>query len=517
MAFIQFQLRRGTAAEWTSANPTLAAGEMGVETDTQKFKIGDGTTAWNTLDYGGLVGATGSAGANGADGTDGEGVPVGGTTGQVLAKSSNTDYDTEWVAQTGGGSSTLDGLTDVDVSAPGSGDFLQYDGVEWIAHNLVADDVDGLFVGTWVGNTPYNTGDIVAVSDDSNNDQADAFNEHYSVYRAKQDLLFGSPDPRTFPEVWDFVSGYQRTSTNFTYVGTKDPDVDSLDNFDVFNQGAGTGLSFFVDGQVVPFASETGFNAPPIGTVFADPVGWSAGEYVQGLLVEYTFPNSSVGVFQANTTTSTEPTQSGDWDFVDVNPRFVNNLQLGELGDLSNVFTAVDTLASGNVLTYNAAFNSWQPATAPKHTFTYSGVVPGTGSDNTTITGASTPLSHISPSANYAVLNPIYLLHPGTVEITLNVWDDQDPSDYRIVEYLYYVNGLDTAEVSETVVVASTNLTDFDISVSVSDYSNGNLSISNIISVNVLTTSRTEEQWPVFVSVRPRFDAAVAPDEAFGS
>lgn len=55
----QIQLRRGTAASWTSANPTLAAGEMGVETDTGKAKIGNGVTAWNSLSYS-LTGATGT-------------------------------------------------------------------------------------------------------------------------------------------------------------------------------------------------------------------------------------------------------------------------------------------------------------------------------------------------------------------------------------------------------------------------------------------------------------------------
>jgi hypothetical protein len=43
--------RRGTAAEWTSANPVLAAGEIGFETDTTKFKFGDGTTAWADIPY----------------------------------------------------------------------------------------------------------------------------------------------------------------------------------------------------------------------------------------------------------------------------------------------------------------------------------------------------------------------------------------------------------------------------------------------------------------------------------
>jgi len=47
----QIQLRRGTAAQWTSTNPTLAAGEQGFETDTGKIKIGDGSTAWTGLSY----------------------------------------------------------------------------------------------------------------------------------------------------------------------------------------------------------------------------------------------------------------------------------------------------------------------------------------------------------------------------------------------------------------------------------------------------------------------------------
>ena len=43
--------RRDTASNWTSNNPTLLDGELGYETDTKKFKIGDGSTAWQSLDY----------------------------------------------------------------------------------------------------------------------------------------------------------------------------------------------------------------------------------------------------------------------------------------------------------------------------------------------------------------------------------------------------------------------------------------------------------------------------------
>jgi hypothetical protein len=45
------QMRRGTAATWTSTNPTLGAGEWGYETDTGRAKVGDGVTVWTSLKY----------------------------------------------------------------------------------------------------------------------------------------------------------------------------------------------------------------------------------------------------------------------------------------------------------------------------------------------------------------------------------------------------------------------------------------------------------------------------------
>ena len=55
MALINRILTRSdTAANWTSANPTLAAGEAGWETDNKALKIGDGSTAWNALAYASL-------------------------------------------------------------------------------------------------------------------------------------------------------------------------------------------------------------------------------------------------------------------------------------------------------------------------------------------------------------------------------------------------------------------------------------------------------------------------------
>ena len=47
----RIQIRRDTEANWTSANPVLASGELALSTDVAKIKIGDSNTAWNSLGY----------------------------------------------------------------------------------------------------------------------------------------------------------------------------------------------------------------------------------------------------------------------------------------------------------------------------------------------------------------------------------------------------------------------------------------------------------------------------------
>ena len=80
----KIQLRRDTATNWTSANPILASGEPAFETDTGKFKIGDGVTAYNSLPYKGEAGAYNLPQANAT------------TLGGVKANS-KTDEDTQEV------------------------------------------------------------------------------------------------------------------------------------------------------------------------------------------------------------------------------------------------------------------------------------------------------------------------------------------------------------------------------------------------------------------------------------
>ena len=76
-------VRTDTEAGWTSANPTLLLGEPGLETDTNKLKYGNGVDAWEDLPYFTLL-------------------PDEGTTGQILTKLTDDDYDTSWKDLTAG-------------------------------------------------------------------------------------------------------------------------------------------------------------------------------------------------------------------------------------------------------------------------------------------------------------------------------------------------------------------------------------------------------------------------------
>jgi hypothetical protein len=100
---VQIQIRRGTAAAWTAANPTLAAGEFAMETDTDKYKFGDGSTAWTSLGYSSLpstaisttvVDAKGDIIAATADNTVAK-LTVG-SNGQVLTAASGQSTGLQW-------------------------------------------------------------------------------------------------------------------------------------------------------------------------------------------------------------------------------------------------------------------------------------------------------------------------------------------------------------------------------------------------------------------------------------
>ena len=105
----RIRFRRDTAANWTSANPTLTTGELGYETDTGKFKIGNNTNAWTALPY------------------------------SITAELSEGN---------------LNDLKDVTITSAANGDFLRWNGTAWVndAVNLSTDTV-GSFVESLVAGT----------------------------------------------------------------------------------------------------------------------------------------------------------------------------------------------------------------------------------------------------------------------------------------------------------------------------------------------------------------------------
>jgi hypothetical protein len=80
----------------------------------------------------GAAGPQGASGPQGATGPAGIGLPVGGTTDQLLAKKSNTNYDTQWVTP------SLNTLSDVNTTAAVDNSVLYYDSVaaEWKGNDI---------------------------------------------------------------------------------------------------------------------------------------------------------------------------------------------------------------------------------------------------------------------------------------------------------------------------------------------------------------------------------------------
>lgn len=127
---VKILIRRATAAEWTSADPTLAQGELGYETDTQKLKMGDGSTAWTSLSYAGatdpiVASAITARGQifTGSDSTDYAVLSIG-TSGQILIEDPVAGTLTYQ-------SVTLDSLPGVNTTSATTGDLFARGASEW--------------------------------------------------------------------------------------------------------------------------------------------------------------------------------------------------------------------------------------------------------------------------------------------------------------------------------------------------------------------------------------------------
>ncbi len=114
------QLRRDTSSNWTTGNPILLSGEMGFETNTTKFKIGNGSTPWNSLAYSPVVDA-GSLPILGVDTSGNYVAGVSAGTGITV-----THVPSEGSTATVAINATLDNLSNVNVPSPSNGHFLKY-------------------------------------------------------------------------------------------------------------------------------------------------------------------------------------------------------------------------------------------------------------------------------------------------------------------------------------------------------------------------------------------------------
>jgi hypothetical protein len=138
------QLRGGTAAAWTAANPVLAEKEMGVETDTRLMKLGDGITAWNDLPYlatgiasiiidgdgdmiitltngdeinaGSIAGPPGTDGADGTDGTSITGVSVNWSNHLIVTLSTGATVDAGLLPAGPAGADGADGTNGTSIT-----------------------------------------------------------------------------------------------------------------------------------------------------------------------------------------------------------------------------------------------------------------------------------------------------------------------------------------------------------------------------------------------------------------
>ena len=105
------QVRRGTTGEWAAGSIVLSAGEWGFDTTTGRYKIGDGTTVWNSLTYAATLPAdiTGTNGVGLSKGTNGSTIAISVT---GIPSSSITDFNTAVDARVTAGSISCNQVMD---------------------------------------------------------------------------------------------------------------------------------------------------------------------------------------------------------------------------------------------------------------------------------------------------------------------------------------------------------------------------------------------------------------------
>lgn len=232
--------RRDTAANWTSANPILLAGEIGLESDTGYWKVGDGTTAWTSLAY---VPGLGSE------------IPVSrlqdGTARQLLQTAANGN-DVEWTSNVDvPGTLDVTGAATFDAGVTIQGDLTVNGTTTNInTQNLVVEDKN-IIVGdvTTPTDVTADGGGITlkGTTDKTINwiDATDAWtlSEHVDIASTKEYRIAGT-------KVLDATSlGSGVVSSSLTSVGTVTTGTWSASTIAV--DKGGTGQTSYTDGQLL--------------------------------------------------------------------------------------------------------------------------------------------------------------------------------------------------------------------------------------------------------------------------
>jgi hypothetical protein len=228
----QIQLRRGTAAQWVSANPVLAAGEQGYETDTGKLKIGNGSTAWNSLSYA-ITGAAGTVTSITA-GT--------GLSGGTITSTGTIAIDSTVATLTGTQTLTNKTLTAPALGTPASGVLTNTTGLPLttgvtgtlpVANGGTGITSLGTGVATWLG-TPTSANLISVVSDETGSGS----------------LVFATSPSLVTPKI---TLSYSAKTTAYTFA--------SGDEGNVFSMNAATAQQFNIPTDATfNFAVGTQFN-----------------------------------------------------------------------------------------------------------------------------------------------------------------------------------------------------------------------------------------------------------------